>query len=48
MPKIWVKNPEKWQKLGKINPENPEFHRNYLLHTQLTSVVTLLGVLLEE
>lgn len=20
-------NPEKWQKLGKINPENPEFHK---------------------
>lgn len=28
MPEIWTKNPDKWQKLGKINPENPEFHRN--------------------
>ena len=29
MPKIWMENLEKWEKLGKINPENPEeFHRN--------------------
>ena len=29
MPRIWVKKPEKWQKLGKINPEKPEFNRNF-------------------
>ena len=33
MPRIWVTNPEKWQKLGKINPKNPEFNRNFWLDT---------------
>ena len=28
-----MKYPEKWQKLGKINLENPEFQRNQLLDT---------------
>ena len=23
VPKTWMKNPEKWQKLGKINPKKP-------------------------
>lgn len=27
-PKMRMKNPEKWQTLGKINSENPEFHIN--------------------
>ena len=31
MPKIWMKNLEKLQKLGKINLENPEFHAKKLL-----------------
>ena len=33
MPRIWVINPEKWQKPGKINPKNPEFNRNFWLDT---------------
>ena len=29
MAKMWMRNPKKWQKKeDKINPENPEFHRN--------------------
>ena len=29
MLRIWLKNPEKWQKLGKINPKNSKFKRNF-------------------
>ena len=29
MLRIWLKNLEKWQKLGKINPKNPKFNRNF-------------------
>ena len=30
MPRIWVINPEKWQKLGKINLKNSEFSKRFL------------------
>ena len=28
-----MENPKKWQRVGKINPENSEFHINWLLDT---------------
>ena len=33
MVKVCLKNTKTWQKLGKINPGNPEYHRNRLLDT---------------
>ena len=41
MLKIWVKNPKKLQRLAKINPENTEFHRDFLLDTLIILSISL-------
>ena len=41
MLKIRVKNPKKLQTLAKINPENTEFHRYFLLDTLIILSISL-------
>ena len=41
MLKIWVKNHKKLQRLAKINAENTEFHRDFLLDTLIILSISL-------
>ena len=41
MLKIWMKNPKKLQRLAKINPENTEFRRDFLLDTLIILSISL-------